>query len=130
MLLQGHRVCHHHRQSAHSCTYLWTLSHHCTTVEDAPAGYPRFTALIAAHPSFHICRRYRTIRARLLLLKQDRMRLLEQQLEQLDRAEPRKPFLASIRHDANPQRKQVLEELDAALEDYGTYLSQYAVRVS
>lgn len=59
------------------------------------------------------------MRTRLLLLKQDRLRQLEQQLEELDSDESRKPFLYSIKHDGNAQRKQVLAELDAALADYG-----------
>ena len=59
------------------------------------------------------------MRARLLLLKQDRMRLLEQQLEQVDGEESRKPFLSSSRHDANAQRKRILADLDVALAEYG-----------
>ena len=89
------------------------------SVEDWPTGYSRFTALIAAHPSFHISRRFTTLRARLLLLKQDRVSELEEKLERLDRDESRKLFLASTRRDANPARRQVLSEIGSALGDYG-----------
>ena len=88
-------------------------------VEDYPNGYPRFSALSAACPSFQICRRFRTVRSRLLLLKQDEVAELELKLDEIDRTEPRPIFLGSRRRDANAERKQVLARLDAALADYG-----------
>ena len=40
-----------------------------TQVEDYLPGYPRFAALVASHDSFHLCRRFSNLWARLLLLK-------------------------------------------------------------
>ncbi|KAF2495500.1 hypothetical protein BU16DRAFT_561784 [Lophium mytilinum] len=89
-----------------------------TQVEDFPSGYPRFAALISSHPYFQICRRFSALRARMLLHKQDKLSQLEEQLEQIDREEPKVLFLGSYRRDSNPARKQVLENIDAALADY------------
>ena len=91
----------------------------CQTVERFPLGYPQFSALIGAHPTFSVFRRFSVIRARLLLLKQQRMTALEKQLEQLDFQEPRALHLGSIQADTNAARIQILKDLDEALADYG-----------
>ncbi|KAL9632056.1 MAG: hypothetical protein Q9204_003954 [Flavoplaca sp. TL-2023a] len=89
-------------------------------VEDWPNGCPRFAALVSTHPSFHICRRFVILRARLLLLKQDRISILENKLKHLDENEACEIFLTSSRDDANRNRQQLLADLDSALADYGT----------
>lgn len=58
-------------------------------------------------------------RARLLLLKQDRVSVLEGKLRELDQQEQRLLFLGSFRRDCNPERESLLYELDRALADYG-----------
>ena len=88
-------------------------------VEDYPNRYPRFSALQGACSSFQIYRRFRTVRSRLLLLKQDEIAELELKLDETDRTEPGPIFLGSRRRDANTERKQVLARLDAALADHG-----------
>ncbi|KAA6413164.1 MAG: hypothetical protein FRX48_02908 [Lasallia pustulata] len=87
-------------------------------VEDYHSGYPRFSALIAAHDPFHLCRRFSNLRARLLLLKQDRLSLLEKQLERIDLEETAVLFLGSSRCDSNMKRKSILSDIDTALADY------------
>lgn len=87
-------------------------------IEDYPQGYPRFSALIAASGSFHICRRFSNIRTRLLLLKQDKLSLLEKQLEKIDQEETAILFLGKSRCDSNNERIQVLSQIDSALADY------------
>jgi hypothetical protein len=95
-------------------------SHHSLfAVEDYRPGYPRFSALIAANASFHLCRRFTNLRARLLLLKQDRLSSLENQLEKIDREETAALFLGSSRRDGNRDRNSVLSDIDTALADYG-----------
>lgn len=59
------------------------------------------------------------MRARLLLLKQDQLSLLEQQLDRIDYEEPRKLFLGNSRRDGNESRKHVLAGIDRSLRDYG-----------
>ena len=93
-------------------------------VEDFRPGYPQFSALIASHPSFHVCRRFLRIRARLLLLKQDELSVLESQLDHIDHEETRELFLANRRRDANPERKTILEKIEVALSSYGVFLSR------
>jgi hypothetical protein len=68
-----------------------------------------------------VCRRFLRLRARLLLLKQDKLALLEQQLDQIDKDEPRPLFLGCRRRDKNPERASLLSEIDAQLEAYGVY---------
>ncbi|KAI1086078.1 caspase domain-containing protein [Rostrohypoxylon terebratum] len=95
-----------------------------TTLEDYPSGYPRFSALIASHDSFHICRRFSNLRTRLLLIKQDKLSLLEKQLEKLDREEVTPLSLGSSRRDTNKERSSVLSEIDKALVDYDTLIER------
>lgn len=90
------------------------------TVEDYRPGYPRFTALIATHDLYFISRRFSKLRARLLLLKQDRLVVLERQLEEADQAEGCPLFLARRRSDVNPTREALLAEIESRLADYGT----------
>ena len=88
-------------------------------VEDFSHGYPQLSRLYVAHPSFAICRRFLTIRARLLLMKQDELSILEEQLDAIDRNEPRKLFLGNARRDRNKSRKKTLRMMDTLLKDYG-----------
>ena len=88
-------------------------------VEDYPRGYPQFTRLITAHPSFSIARRFLATRARLLLVKQDKLLRLEERLDEVDRMEPRKLFLGNLRRDGNESRKEILKAMNKALKDYG-----------
>lgn len=96
------------------------------SVENHPSGYPRFSALIGAHPAFNLSRKFTVARARLLLLKQDRVSVLEEKLQILDREEPRLIFLGSLRRDANTERQSLLSELDSALADYDALVERNA----
>ena len=89
-------------------------------VEDFPPGLPRFASLVGAHPAFNVSRRFSTVRARLLLYKQDKVARLEAELYEADRTETKPLFLCSSRRDNNLERKRILGELDEALNDYGT----------
>ncbi|KAI2616350.1 hypothetical protein GGR54DRAFT_631828 [Hypoxylon sp. NC1633] len=89
-------------------------------IEDHPKGYPRFSALIASHDSFHICRRFSYLRARLLLLKQDKLSMLEEKLKKIDYDECNSLRLGSQRRDDNADRLSVMSEIDEAMHDYGT----------
>ncbi|KAM0259336.1 hypothetical protein ACHAQJ_003367 [Trichoderma viride] len=56
---------------------------------------------------------------RLLLLKQDRLSLLEERLEKIDCDEVAMLSLGNCRADRNEHRRAVLVEIDDALADYG-----------
>ena len=91
----------------------------CLVVEDFARGYPQFSRLLIAHPSFAISRRFLAMRARLLVLKQDQLSLLEEQLDRIDHEEPRKLFLGCSRRDGNESRKNIVTAIDRQLKDYG-----------
>ncbi|KAL2065987.1 hypothetical protein VTL71DRAFT_2058 [Oculimacula yallundae] len=93
-------------------------------VEDYPAGLPRFAGLIGSHQAFTTCRRFSVVRARLLLLKQDKVSILEESLNEVDEQETRRMFLGSSRRDQNQERRRLLEELDAALKDLDHFVGR------
>ncbi|KAI3325616.1 hypothetical protein HD806DRAFT_490781 [Xylariaceae sp. AK1471] len=93
-------------------------------IEDYRAGYPRLCALIGAHDGFMMCRRFKRLRARLLLLKQDRISCLEEQLDQIDRDEPLPIFLGKSRGDINSERLSILSQIDSSLADYDSFLER------
>jgi hypothetical protein len=66
-----------------------------------------------------MCRRFTQIRARLLLLKQDRLSVLEEQLEHIDHSEDRPIFLGNAHRDVNPARQQILADMEVELREYG-----------
>ncbi|KAI1825595.1 hypothetical protein F4861DRAFT_500915 [Xylaria intraflava] len=93
-------------------------------IEDYPSGYPRFSALIASHDSFHICRRFSTLRVRLLLLKQDKLSQLEKRLEKIDQEHTGQLSLGSSRKDFSEERKEILSNIDEALADYDALIKR------
>jgi len=66
-----------------------------------------------------VCRRFSAMRARLLLIKQDHLSILEAQLQEVDRQEPRRLFLGNLRRDNNLERKRLMGEFETVLKDYG-----------
>lgn len=56
----------------------------------------------------------------MLLLKQDRLSLLENKLESIDREEVSPLFLGKSRLDQNHERVALLSEIESCLVDYGT----------
>jgi hypothetical protein len=96
------------------------LNRQAVTSKSLPSGYPRFAAFLGSHPSLHLFRRFATLRQRLLLRKQDQICALEKQLDETDKSESRPLYLSSLRLDANPERKRILDEIDLALCSYGT----------
>ncbi|KAI1214270.1 uncharacterized protein F4807DRAFT_119498 [Annulohypoxylon truncatum] len=97
---------------------------HTRVVEDYRAGYPRLCALMEAHNGFFICRRFIRLRARLLLLKQDRISCLEEQLDKADEDDTLPFFLGKSRGDPNAERLSILSQLDDSLADYDSFLER------
>ncbi|KAJ8133599.1 hypothetical protein O1611_g28 [Lasiodiplodia mahajangana] len=62
--------------------------------------------------------RFTTLRARMILHKQDRLSELEAQLHKIDRDEAKPIYRCSKRRDANLARKALLEQLDTAMTEY------------
>ena len=92
-------------------------------VEDYPVGYPRFSAFLASHPSFHLYRRFFNPRIRLLLLKQDRLSVLKKQLEKLDREDRYLLSVGSIRIDCNKEKTAILADIREAIKDHSSFHS-------
>ncbi|KAH8807489.1 hypothetical protein F5884DRAFT_857066 [Xylogone sp. PMI_703] len=88
------------------------------SVEDYRSGYPRFAALLSAHDSFSIFRRFSTLRTRLLLLAQDEITVLEDQLNKIDQEESSPLFLACSRKDRNPNREVIISQIKKSLSAY------------
>ncbi|KAF5639372.1 hypothetical protein F52700_4224 [Fusarium sp. NRRL 52700] len=93
-------------------------------IEDFRPGYPRFTALIASHSPFFIFRRFNRLRARLLLLKQDQLSILESELDEIDQQEKAPIFLGKSRIDRNAERLSVLSRIESALVDYDSFIDK------
>ncbi|KAI7781661.1 hypothetical protein LA080_014427 [Diaporthe eres] len=93
-----------------------------TSTQQKAPGYPRFTALLAAYDPYVICRRFTKLRARLLLLKQDRLTVLEERLEEVDQKETCPMFLGVGRCDGNAERASVLSEIESQLADYDRFV--------
>lgn len=88
-------------------------------MEKYRAGYPRYAALLTAHPALHNFRRFTRVRMRLLLLKQDEISVLEEKLDQIDEAEGRALLLGCSRLDENDERRLVVKKLHSSLAEYG-----------
>lgn len=82
-------------------------------------GYPRYSALLSTHPSFHNFRRFTRLRMRLLLQKQDEVSRLEEKLDNIDAQETHHIFLGCMRRDINPERLRLFQELKVVLAEYG-----------
>lgn len=106
---------------SYQCMLQWSIKLTEPTqypVEDYPQGYPRYSALVASDEAFYIFRGFSHLRSRLLLLKQDKLVVLEKRLRELDDTETVPLFLGASREDENRERLQVLDEIDVALSDY------------
>jgi hypothetical protein len=54
-----------------------------------------------------------------MLYKQDQLRALEEQLQEIDRSEKTLRHLGSLRRDENAERRRLLGEMEVALCEYG-----------
>lgn len=79
---------------------------------------------MSEYDAYFLSRRFGKLRARVLLLKQDRLSVLEQKLEALDREEPAPLFLGGRRYDKNAERQTILSEIEDRLADYGNKSEQ------
>ncbi|KAJ3577751.1 hypothetical protein NPX13_g2818 [Xylaria arbuscula] len=101
-----------------------TCANRPAAVEDYRAGYPQYTALLAAHDPYFLCRRFNKLRALVLLRKQDRLSVLEQTLEKVDQQESSPLFLGKSRLDKNHDRLSLLTEIESTLQDYDQFIER------
>ncbi|KAK0633929.1 hypothetical protein B0T14DRAFT_576202 [Immersiella caudata] len=93
-------------------------------VEDYRQGYHRFSALVALDDAFTAFRRFHRLRVRLLLLRQDKITLLEKRLDAIDGKEPCPSFLGCRRMDGNTEREAVISEIENALAGYDALIQR------
>lgn len=104
-------------------------------VEDYPVGYPRQAAFADSDESFMIFRRFGYIHARLLMRRQDEIRELQEELEDMDKRdneiEDRRICLQSRDVDelrggvglvGGQTRSAILDKLEVKVLKYGTSL--------
>ncbi|KAI9817249.1 MAG: hypothetical protein M1827_001362 [Pycnora praestabilis] len=98
-------------------------------VDSYPDGYPRLAALINSDPNFSMCRRFGTLRNRVLLHRQDELAVLEKKLNEMDRVhEKDNPYrLQSRKYDnqsKDPIRGPLIDEIDDKLKAYDDLLTR------
>jgi hypothetical protein len=75
---------------------------------------------MTADDQFTIAKRFDTLHMRNVLYLQDTMAEIEDRLMQLDKEETCQTFLSSRRYDDNSERQELLRNLNAQLEAYGS----------
>lgn len=99
-------------------------------VDDYPQGYPRLAAVLQCDPNFPVYRRFKTLRHRVILHRQQELVQLERQLNDLDRedAEHRPYRIRSLEWDhqvatregkSRSEREEIIDEIDSKLKQYG-----------
>jgi hypothetical protein len=88
-------------------------------------GWPEFARFAAADDDFFVLRRFDVASARVLLAMQDRVTVLEERLDALDRkySSVSSDHLnnGSFREEHSAERKDVLRELQSELLEYSKY---------
>jgi hypothetical protein len=82
-------------------------------------GYPNLAAFTNSDEDFAIYRRFGYLQARLLLDKQDQLRLLEEKLDQHDRADPVRHTRKGLTPEQYATRTKLLQEVESVFTSYG-----------
>lgn len=88
-------------------------------IEDYRPGYPQYAALLGSADNFLAFRRFRRLRSRLILLRQDKVAALERELDRLDSEETQVWNLCQLRLDENQERQKLLLDIERELAEYG-----------
>lgn len=94
-------------------------------LEDYPQGYPRLAAFLALDRDFTVFKRFDYLHMRSLLEQQDELAELQERLERCDEAEPVRLGLSSRRQDENAERRELLRQVKAKLQEYDRCLQDY-----
>ena len=95
-----------------------TLTANISVLEDYPQGYPRLAAFLALDRDFTVFKRFDYLHMRSLLEQQDELAELQERLDRCDDAEPIRLGLSSRRQDGNPERRELLRQVTAKLQEY------------
>lgn len=91
------------------------------TVEHYKHGYPRLAAFVNLDKNFAVLKRFDYLHSRVLLEHQALLNELEERLNECDDADTVQMHLSSCRQDTNQTRRQLLTEIQSALESYGNH---------
>jgi hypothetical protein len=101
-------------------------------VGESPEGYPQTAAFLDSDENFMLYRRFGYLQSRILLHKQDELRVLEERLDRLDREDNKdsetRRYLKSRDLDDKRRggtRKALLETIETKFKEYGTHLPLY-----
>jgi hypothetical protein len=89
------------------------------TVSDFKLGYPNLATFKNSSDSFAIYRRFGYLQSRLLLEKQDILRVLEHRLDQYDQGHVTTSYTRTLSADKLMPRQALLEEIEHAFNSYG-----------
>jgi hypothetical protein len=93
-------------------------------VMDYRRGYPRLAAFQCSDESFMICRRFSYLQSRVILDRQDQLRVFEKELEDLDNDlyEGRETWTQTRKHITDKElRTQRADLMDRIAEAYCSY---------
>ena len=89
------------------------------TAHDFDDGYPNLATFTNSDEDFAIYRRFGYLQARLLLDKQDQLRLLEEQLDLHDRDDPVRHTRKNLEPEQYAPRAKLLREVEEVFTSYG-----------
>jgi len=89
-------------------------------VQDFKIGYPNLATFKNSTECFTLYRRFGYLQSRLLLEKQDVLRVLEQRLDEFDRANISNSYTRTLKPDEIAPRTALLTEIEHAFNSYGT----------
>lgn len=92
-------------------------------MDDFHVGYPNLAAFQSCDESLGLYRRFAYVQSRLLLEKQDILRVLEKRLDEYDDEHIASSVTRNLRPDPAGVRKELLRELEQAFNSYGKHES-------
>ncbi|KAF2213854.1 hypothetical protein CERZMDRAFT_95884 [Cercospora zeae-maydis SCOH1-5] len=100
------------------------------SLEDYPAGFPRFAAWMNCDENFLMTRRYGWLHNRVMLYRQSELRELEVQLQMCDEGDEESKDPALVDHqmfargEAGEYRKELIQQIDEKLEQYDSIVKR------
>jgi hypothetical protein len=94
-------------------------------VQDCPDGYPRLGAFLDSDDNFMVYRRFGYLQSRLLLEKQEHLRQLEEELDNLDTVDAQKEsrnLITMENYDSEryKPRRDLMQRIEYQFQGYGT----------
>jgi hypothetical protein len=95
-------------------------------VHTYPRGYPNLATFLDSDENFSIYRRFGYLQARLLLDKQDELRLLEEELECMERSTDLALLSSTVLSGGYAERRRELfSRIETKFNEYGSLMPQH-----